>query len=256
MPLPLSIQLYTVRELTKTPADFRKVVSEIAKIGYAGVETAGFGDMSAKEFATFLGDNGIVCSSIWANITPENVTEIVDRCRTLNVRDVVSCVGPDQFKTIEDAKKVADDFERQAELLAPHGINFCYHNHWWEFEPLNGTTGWEVLFSRTKTLKCQIDMYWASNFGEVDVPALIRKYAARTPLYHVKDGPLVKGQPHTAVGKGKHDITSCIKAVDEQSARWLIVELDDYVGGHPNMMDAVRDSHAWLTQTGLARGRA
>jgi len=255
MPLPLSIQLYTVRELTKTPADFRRVVGEIAKLGYAGVETGDFCGHTLKEFATLLADNGIVCSSTWANVTPENVNEIVDRCRTLNIVDVVSCVGPDRFGNIADIKKLADEFETQAQLLAPHGLNMLYHNHFWEFEKFDGQYGWDILFDHAKTLKCQIDMYWASNFGKTDVPAVIRKYAKRTPLYHVKDGPLIKDQPQNAVGQGKHDLAACIHTVDAQSTRWLVVELDDYNNGHPKMMDAVRDSYAYLTSKGLAKGK-
>ena len=41
---------------------------------------------------------------------------------------------------------------------------------------------------------------------------IVKRYAKQLPLLHIKDGPLVKGQPHTAVGSGKMNIPACINA--------------------------------------------
>lgn len=59
----------------------------------------------------------------------------------------------------------------------------------------------------------------------------------------------MKDQPMTAVGSGTVDVPACLAAADPA---WLIVELDEYAG---DMMDAVRQSHAYLTGNGLAQGR-
>lgn len=97
----------------------------------------------------------------------------------------------------------------------------------------------------------QLDVYWACNFGKVDVPKLLKKHPKRFPLLHVKDGPLVEKEPHTAVGSGKMDIPACVQAADPSVLRWLIVELDDCA---TDMMQAVRDSYTYLTGEGLAEG--
>jgi len=253
---PLSIQMYTVRELTKTPDDFRNVVRQIADIGYAGLEAGPPSDMSAKEFRSFVEDLGMKVSSTWGAPTADTVQETVDIAGDLGVSHIVSCWGPDNFTSLEEIEKTATFFEEAAQLLKPHGLQMLYHNHWWEFEhKVDGVYGWDVLFDRTPTLGGEIDLYWASNFGEVDVPAIVRKYAAKAPLLHVKDGPLVTGEPNTACGKGKMDLPAAIGAADPNMVKWLIVELDDYVGGHANMMEAVRDSYTYLTEAGLARGQ-
>jgi len=83
------------------------------------------------------------------------------------------------------------------------------------------------------------------------VPAVVRQYAKRIPCLHIKDGPLVQGKPHTAVGKGKMKMAPIIAAADPKVLEWLIVELDECA---TDMMQAVRDSYAYLTGEGLAEG--
>jgi sugar phosphate isomerase/epimerase len=253
MTKPISIQTYTVREYCKTPDDTRRVIAELADIGYAAIEAGVPKDMTPASFRQFLDDLGIRMSSSWAQPTRDNVNQLVDQAKALGFDCYAGCFGPDQFATLDEAKKTADAWEAMAQLLQPHGLKLCYHNHWWEFDrDLGGRRGWDVLMERAPTLACEIDMYWASNFGDVNVPELIARYAPRTPLLHVKDGPLVKGEPHVALGQGKMNLAECIQAADASVLQYLIVELDEC---GTDMMQAVRDSHTWLTQNGLGHGR-
>jgi sugar phosphate isomerase/epimerase len=98
----------------------------------------------------------------------------------------------------------------------------------------------------------QLDVYWAANFGAVDVPAVLARHAARVPVLHIKDGPLVRGEPHTAVGAGKMDIPAVIHAADENVLEWLVVELDECA---TDMTQAVRESCKYLVGEGFARGK-
>jgi sugar phosphate isomerase/epimerase len=255
MSKPISIQMYTVRELTKSPDDFRRVVKDIADIGYAAIETGGMKEMKPEEFRKFLSDLGLHCSSMWAQPKREILNELVETAGTLGFKCYVGCYGPDQVKTVADCERTAAAFEEMAALLAPHGLSMCYHNHWWEFtKPADGDGryAWDIIMSRAPQLSAQIDIYWASNFGELDVPAVVRKYASRTPLLHAKDGPLIKDQANTAVGKGKLDNAAAINSADPDVLQYIIVELDKFDG---NIMDAVRDSYNYLTRAGLAHGR-
>ena len=85
----------------------------------------------------------------------------------------------------------------------------------------------------------------------MDVPTLLTEYRNRVPLIHAKDGPLVEGQPHTAVGSGKMDIPACLNAADPDTLQWVMVELDNCA---TDMMAAVRESYDFLTGNKLAKG--
>ncbi len=90
-------------------------------------------------------------------------------------------------------------------------MRFGYHNHWWEFDVEGGRFKYDLLMEQAPDIFGELDIYWAANFGAVKVPEVVKKYRSRMPLLHVKDGPLVKDQPHVAVGAGKMDVNGCIR---------------------------------------------
>ncbi len=53
----IGLQLYSLKELAQK--DFLGTVEKVAKIGYDGIEFAGFFDVSSKELKKVLDDNGI-----------------------------------------------------------------------------------------------------------------------------------------------------------------------------------------------------
>jgi len=253
---PIGLQLYTVRELIQDPADWRRVVAGLPGMGYDGIEVGGTKPFaSAREMRAFLDDHGLRTSAYWAQPTPESIVAISDAAATLGTRHLVGCWGPEQMKTIEEARKTAAAFQKMAELAQAHDLTMCYHNHDWEFvQYADGRYGWDVLMEEAPALHAQIDLYWASNFGAVDVQALVRRYASRTPLLHVKDGPLVKDRPNTAVGAGAMDIPACVRAADPNVLKWLVVELDR-CGDGEDMLAIVLQSARYLRITGLGARR-
>jgi sugar phosphate isomerase/epimerase len=248
---PVSLQLYALREKTKT--DLFGALKDVAAAGYVGVEGGGLYGRKPAELRKMLDDLGLVASSAHVDVpTPENLKEIVETANALGYNMVINSREPHKFAGPDGVKRVAGELQKSSELLKPHGLKFGYHNHWWEFEVTEGRSKYEQIMELAPDLFSELDIYWAANFGAVDVPAVIARYRSRIPLLHVKDGPLVKGQPHTAVGAGRMDVTACIRAADPKVLQWLVVELD-YCA--TDMVAAVQQSCRWLTQQGLGRGR-
>ncbi|MCY2931952.1 MAG: sugar phosphate isomerase/epimerase [Planctomycetota bacterium] len=251
MSKPISVQLYSVRD--EAGKDFFGVLKKIASFGYVGVETAGLHGKTPAEVRKALDDLGLVCSSGHVgNANKDNLNEIVDTAKTLGMTIVIGGYGPDEFKTADAIKKSAAQFQASAELLAPHGLKQGYHNHWWEFETIDGQYALELFLKLAPGVVSQLDTYWASNFGVVDVPKLLARIAPRVPLLHIKDGPLVKDQPHVAVGSGKMNFPAVIAAADPKVLQWLVVELDSC---GTDMMTAVKASAEYLIKSGLGKGR-
>jgi len=163
---------------------------------------------------------------------------------------VISGFGPDQFKTIDGCKEAAARFQAAADLLKPHGMAFGIHNHWWEFFTVDGRFVYDIIMAEAPDIFGELDVYWCA-YGKADPVEFTRKYRSRLPLLHIKDGPLDEGAPHTAVGKGKLDMAAIIGAADPTVLDWLVVELDHCA---TDMMQAVRESYAYLTSKGLASG--
>jgi sugar phosphate isomerase/epimerase len=247
--VPLSIQLYSVRDAAK--ADFLGVLKKIAAIGYRGVEFAGLHDYKPEAIRKVIDDLGLVASSAHTGLpTADKVQEIVETAEALGYNMIIAGRGPDDFKTLLGLERAAEEFQAAAGRIPRH-MRLGYHNHWWEMNVFGGRLGLDLFLEMAPCVFSQVDCYWAANFGAVDVPQFISDHKGRIPILHLKDGPLLKDQPHTAVGQGKMDIPACVAAADRKVLEWVVVELDSCA---TDMMKAVEDSYAYLTDEGIAEG--
>ncbi|MCL6519482.1 MAG: sugar phosphate isomerase/epimerase [Armatimonadetes bacterium] len=250
MAKPISIQLYTVREMAKQ--DFPGTLKIIADIGYKGVEFAGLHGHDPKEIKKVIDDLGLQVSSSHTPLpTSENVSQICETELTLGNKRVISGLGPAEFETIDACKRAIDKFNRAAELVKAYDMTFGIHNHWWEFVTLNGKYAFDIIMGEAPEVFSELDVYWCA-FGKADPVKIISQYKSRMPLLHIKDGLLKEGEHvHTAVGSGKLDFPAIIGAADPNVLDWLIVELDASYG---DMLLDVKKSYEYLTSNGLAEG--
>lgn len=265
---PLSIQLYTLRE--ETAKDFPGVLRRLAKIGYKGVEPAGFFNFTPKELRSFVEDLGMVISSThspWAR--PDNLDEVIDVCGILGVKMVAGGWGAKEFETLDAITKTAEITAGMHEKLADAGLTLTIHNHAWEFEKIDGRIKHEIFAELCPKVNFELDTYWAANFGDNDAPEMVRRFAKRSPLLHIKDGPLIRPQSTynaetstlevakgpsaslLAVGAGKNDIHGIIAAMDPDVTEWLVVEQDN---SDTDMFECVEASYRYLTSEGLGAG--
>ena len=249
MPKPISVQLYTLRE--QAAQDFPAVLRTLADTGYKGVEFAGLHGRSAQDIKKLIDDLGLVTSSSHTALpTAENVNQVVDTEKTLGNTYLISGLGPDDFKTVDDCKRAAARFQEAAELVKPHGMTFGMHNHWWEFHTVDDRLVYDIVLEAAPDIFSELDVYWAA-YGGQDAAKVVATHKARLPILHIKDGTLEKDVPHVAVGSGKLDMHAIIGAADPDVLKWLVVELDNCA---TDMTEAVRQSYTYLTGQGLAAG--
>jgi len=250
-PKPLAVQLYSLRQ--RGEKDLFGVLKDVAAFGYVGVELAGLYGHTPAAVRKVLDDLGLtVCSAHVATPTRETLNEAVDTAKTLGYTRLISGKWIEHFATTDAIQATADEFQSAAEMLAPQGLRMGYHNHWVEVERRDGRYGMDLFLQAAPGVFSEMDIYWASHFGDTDATDVIRVCRPRVELLHVKDGPLVQGQPHTAVGEGKVNIAACVAAADPNRLDWLVVELDECA---TDITDAVRRSAEFLVKNGLAKGR-
>jgi len=136
MPKPIALQLYSLRE--EAAEDFPAVLKQVADMGYIGVEFAGIHDMAPAEVKKIIDDLGLqVCSAHMPMPTKENAQELIDDCKTLGVPRLVTGPGG----PIDTMGNIMACVEKQNEAVAAlegSGIEFGLHNHWAEFEQVEG----------------------------------------------------------------------------------------------------------------------
>lgn len=239
---PLSIQLYTLRD--QMAADRDGTLTRLAEIGYRSVEPYD-PTTDPAGFRKIADDLGITVTSTHAYaLFDKDAGEVFDAVATVGTDRAIipGGIAHEEFTTLEGLQRTADLLNGFAAKAAERGIRIGYHNHWWEIEPrFEDRTALEVLAGLlAPEVFLEVDTYWAA-VGGADVPQLLRTLGDRVLALHVKDGPGVKDEPHTAVGKGTIDVPSILAAAPDAVR---IVELDSCAG---DIFEAVAESHAYLT---------
>ena len=247
---PVSLQMYSLRR--EAAEDLAGTLASVADMGYKGIESGPQG-MEPSEFRRMVEDLGMVVSSTGAGTEVEGVAGSVEVAEALGTDLLMAGFRPDAFADADTIKQTAERLNALDEAVSSAGKVLTLHNHYWEFDRIGDRLAYDILMELCPGVRCEIDIYWASNFGAVDPAEQVAKYASRTPMLHVKDGPLVKGEAHTAVGAGKVDIAKCVAAADEGVLRWVVVELDEC---DTDTTEAVRESCRYLVAEGLAEGNA
>ena len=247
---PIGIQLYSLRD--ECAEDFDGVLERVAAIGYKGVEPFNFFGKRPQDFKAQIEALGMAVSSShtpWANRAA--LGDVVETTQALGLNRAPAGFAPTDFADMDAVGRTAETVNGLVAGLAPHGIDLFLHNHWWEFQEIGGKLGMHHIAERCPDVLFEVDAYWAANFGAVDVAAEVAKLKARTPLLHIKDGPLERDRAHVAVGDGKVDVAAHIGAADPDVLEWVIVEIDSC---DTDMMTAVEKSYRYLTANRLAEG--
>ena len=224
----IALQLYTVRHLAVD--DLPATLAAVAAAGYRAVELAGLHDVPAGELAAMLDANGlrVVASHEGIERLRDDVTEVAERLTEVGCSRVIVPWMPEEDRRDADAvRRFAAELTGLADALAPHGMRLGYHNHDFEFAPLDGTTVWDVLLSELpETVELELDIYWAAVGGR-DPEREIRAHPGRIRLLHVKDR--APGEdPHDApVGDGVLAIPEIVSAAHSAGVDWFIVEQDE-----------------------------
>ncbi len=251
MTVPVGLQLYSVRKALAE--DFAGVMKKVADAGYAGVEPAlGVLGATPDEAAKLFRELGLAVPSTHAPLPlGDHKAQVLDFAATVGCPRIISGKGPDDFKTLDLIKQSCDLFNQAQAVAAENGLTFGIHNHWWEFQQVEGRYVYHVMLEHLDpAIFFEIDTYWVQTAGP-DPAQVVKELGPRAPLLHIKDGPAVRGEPHVAVGDGDLDFHAIVQAAGD-AVEWLIVELDDCA---TDMVEAVAKSCRYLVKEGLGHGK-
>jgi sugar phosphate isomerase/epimerase len=232
--IPIAVQLYSVRfECAK---DLPGTLAGIAKMGYSGVEFAGYYNRSAAELRKMLDDNRLQCAGTHidlATLLGDNLQKTIEFNRILgNKLLIVPSLPPKKTETRQGWLEMAKTFDDLAEKVKPHGMRVGYHNHSIEFKPLDGELPWDTFFGNTrKEVVMQVDIGNALE-GGADPVAFLKKYPGRAASIHVKEHS--KSNPKAFIGQGDVNWKEVFDYLEKTGGtEWYIVEYE--VQGVPPM---------------------
>jgi sugar phosphate isomerase/epimerase len=256
----IGLQLYTVRDyMQKDPA---ATLAKVAEIGYTSIEgtyAAGkFNTVSGTEFKKLLKQNGLIMPSCHYRLGEELIEgkmangtilngweKAVDDAAAIGQKYMVCAyLSEPERGSLDHYKKVADDFNKAAETCKKAGIQFCYHNHDFEFIQQDGKYPYEVLLANTdkELVKMEMDLYWITKANQ-DPIALIDKHPGRFPLWHMKDMDKTPERKFTEVGNGVIDFQKILAHASTAGMKYFFVE-EDQCPGDP--YDSIKMSYSYI----------
>jgi sugar phosphate isomerase/epimerase len=265
----IGFQLYSIRRAIEK--DFDGSIRKVAEMGYLGVETYPLpATITVDHAAKVFHENGLTVFSMHTelpnNDNLETIAKIADVYRCPNVvysgwPKNLSTQGPDFLKqaskifdTVEKVKRQAVLYNEVGALVEKLGLHFGLHNHWWEFEKLDGFYPFYYFLQHLDSkIFFEIDTYWAKTAGQ-DPAKVVADFGSRASFLHIKDGHGKKDKgmySFTSAGKGALDFPSIVKA-GKENIQWMIVEFDEYAG---DIFEGLQGSFTFLTKNNLARGK-
>jgi len=188
----VGVQLYTARDAMKI--DFAGTIGKVAAIGYKEIEFAGYFDHSPKDVRALLDKVGLTAPAchVGYDVVENKWPETLEAAKAIGQQYVVCpWIDEKQRNAPDGYKRAAELFNKAGEASKKAGIQFAYHNHYFEFEPdknLGGKFPYDFLLESTdpNLVKMEMDLCWISVAGQ-DPVAYFKRYPGRFPLVHVKD---------------------------------------------------------------------
>lgn len=232
--VPLGVQLYTVR--TQAEADLPKVLAQIHQIGYQEVELYwNVYTHPAAELRHMLSDSGLRAPS--GHFNYEGLAGKLDYAHELGLQYVICPMLPSTMRaTADDFKRAASQFNQWGEQVKSKGMQFGFHNHNYEFNPIGQTSGFDILMQDTDPglVKLEMDCYWITQAGR-DPVQMLKQYRDRVRMLHLKDRKsgfapsqqLNESAEHfTEVGNGTIDWKAILTVAQAQGVEHYFVEQD------------------------------
>lgn len=265
----IGIQLFSLPRLLE--ADFRSAVKMLAQLGYREIElygpypfstneakvgwkaitaTLGFSGSgyfghSAGEVKEILRENNIKTPSIHTDLTTlqNNMNELGEAGHTLGFKYVgLPAIPQDKRKSLDDYKRMADEFNRIGAQAQKAGLKFSYHNHGYGLKEMDGQIPLNLILENTDPILVffEMDLFWTVA-GGADPVSYLKSYPHRYHLMHVKDMKEKKqfsgdgGEPSqwielfpymTTAGDGVIDLKSILTEAQKAGVKHFFVEQD------------------------------
>lgn len=226
----IGVQLYTLREMAAKDLD--ATLREVASMGYAGVEFAGFHGHSAADVRKMLDEYGLKAFSAHIPIAAfdGDIEQVVSDLQTIGAPwGVVPFVSPEDRSPAFFAD-LGDKMNSYGSRLHEAGLKLAYHNHDFEFTMTaeDGRTIFDTLVSITDPalVSFELDLFWAA-VGGYEPDGVMRQHPDRIKLVHLKDGKELARGKDLPFGEGALDWGAILSAARDLGVEYYITEQDN-----------------------------
>lgn len=249
----LGIQLYSLRD--DLPKDPQKILKQLASFGYKEIESyegakGMFWGMSNKDFKKYMDSLGMTIVSSHCD-HKKDFERKAALAGEIGMKYLI-CPWIGRQRSLDDYKRIAEDFNKAGEICRKNGMRFAYHNHDYSFRLQNKQYPQDVLMENTDPalVDFEMDMYWVVTAGQ-DPAEWMKKYKWRFKLCHIKDRkkntPFKEGEENQSciVGRGSIDYKTILGQAKNLGMQYYILEQEAY---EKAPIECVKEDAAYLNK--------
>lgn len=247
-----AVQLYTVRNLMRE--DVARTLAAVAEIGYREVEFAGYFGLAPARIRELVAGHGLTAPSAHVPFTAlgDEWSATLDDAATAGHGFVtVPSIPGSARRSLDDWMRIAEVFNEGGRAARAAGLRFAYHNHDFEFTPIDGLNAdgrvpFDLLLAETDPdlVEFQLDVYWMTRAGHDVIDAMTR-HPRRFTMLHLKDSAGPPDHRMVDVGAGTLDFARILDRAAAVGVRHAFVEHDNPA----DPLASIRASHAHLSRT-------
>src|ERR1700719_4258163 len=121
----VALELYTVRDETKR--DFAGTLRRVAQIDYAGVEFAGYGDLSAQAMNALLAETGLKAAGAHVGLdglSNEQLDASISYCQAISCLIIVLPWLAQEMRTLDNMRALGSQLNSIGQRCQDEGITF------------------------------------------------------------------------------------------------------------------------------------
>jgi len=203
--------------------DLAGVLSEVASLGYAGVEMGPVPLEGLKNPMEPFASSGLVLVGLHVGIGDMKIVETcLQLLRKCDAHYLLFSGAGGRGNTEKEYAEGSKFMKAAAKRGRDLGIKICYHNHHQEI--VNGARGIKVICGEVEPelLSLCVDTFWVQYAGTSPVQFL-KENLDRVSYLHLKD---LRGKDFVELGQGIVDFPGVFRAIEGKDIEWAVVEQD------------------------------
>ena len=257
----ISLQMYTLRDFTKTPEDLRETIFKLRDIGFSMIQYSIPKTFDTKQVKAIFDEAKMKNDSVFCalNDLDDRANEIICQCDMFETQRIrVGSIPRELSVSASGYREYTNILNKAGQAYKKEGKKFLYHFHAFEFIRFGDTTGIDILLDESdpEVLEIIPDTHWIQTGGK-DPETFLRQHKDRFVYMHAKDyelGPRedmleAHAARYAPVGEGNLDWNGILSACKDAGVMSYGIEQDEFYGRDP--FDAVKSSFDFLASMGV-----
>ncbi len=158
------------------------------QLGFSG---SGYFGMAPEALRSLLDETGLSAPSLHIDLGTlrERIDETGEGVRALGARYAgIAAIPEEERTTLDDYRRLADEFNEIGRQAVERGFQFLYHNHGYGLQEMEGAIPMHILLERLdpSVVALEMDIYWTIAGGG-DPIEYLQTWPDHYRLMHVKD---------------------------------------------------------------------